>query len=520
MKIAPRSLAWLGLTASLSLLAADGPGAAPASRKNLFVGFKERPTPAQERLLESHGARIRSVFANVKAIAIDLDEARIGDVARAQGVDYVEEDPMRYKLGLGDAQLVPSLANGLYGLLTTKATAAHVAGITGTTVKVGVADTSLDYTHPDIAGNYASGTDTVGAGDDDPINDDGETHGTHVAGTILAVNNSVGVRGVAYGAKLYHARVLGPNGGTTTDIMEGVRWLAVTQGCHIVNLSLGGGLSSRTEENFYKDMRATYGALVVAATGNDGRTRLSFPAAYAVNIAVGAVDVNNALASFSNTGKNIDVVAPGVGILSSVPIGTGSEAGVTVGLTSYRAFGMEFAARTTPDYTATLVNCGRGQLTDFTNAAPAGFVALIERGDIDFATKAANAKTQGAGAVIIYNNVAGDFIGTLGAAGSWLPTVSVSQATGTALKGTLGSPATVLNLVSNWDHYDGTSMATPHTAGVLALILEARKLTVRNKANADAAENFLKSSCLNLGPAGYDTTFGSGLVQAPTVRLP
>lgn len=517
MNTFPRSLAWLGLSASLSLLAADGPGAAPAARKNLFVGFKERPTAAQARLLESHGARIRSVFANINAIAIDLDEARIGDVARAQGVDYVEEDPMRYKLGLGDTQLTPSLANGLYGLVTTKATAAHAAGITGTAVKVGVADTSLDYTHPDIAGNYAGGIDTVGAGDNDPINNDGETHGTHVAGTILGVNNSVGVRGAAYGAKLYHARVLGPTGGTTTDIMEGVQWLA-NQGCHIVNLSLGGGLSSRTEENFYNSMRAS-GVLVVAATGNDARTRLSFPAAYAVNIAVGAVDVNNALATFSNTGKNIDVVAPGVGILSSVPIGTGSEAGVTVGTSSYRAFGMEFAAKTTPDYTSTLVNCGRGQLADFPSAS-SGFVALIERGDIDFATKVGNAKTKGAGAVIIYNNVAGDFIGTLGAAGSWLPAVSVSQATGTALKGSLGSSAIVLNIVSNWDHYDGTSMATPHTAGVLALVLDARKLTARSKTNADAAENFLKSTCLNLGPAGYDTTFGSGLVQAPTVRLP
>jgi hypothetical protein len=81
------------------------------------------------------------------------------------------------------------------------------------------------------------------------------------------------------------------------------------------------------------------GALVVAATGNDGATRVSYPAAYAINIAVGAVDKNNAIASFSNRGSAIDVVAPGVGVLSSVPRGQGSESSVTNGTASYASFG-------------------------------------------------------------------------------------------------------------------------------------------------------------------------------------
>jgi subtilisin family serine protease len=418
-------------------------------------------------------------------------------------------------MGLSDAQLAPTASNGLYGLLTTKSTTAHGRGVTGAGINVGVGDTSLDYLHPDIQANYRGGIDTVGTGDSDPINDDGETHGTHVAGTILGVNNTAGVFGVAYSANLYHARVLGPNGGSTTDIMEGVRYLVETAKCKVVNLSLGGGLKSRTEENFYKEMRSK-GALVVAATGNDGATRVSYPAAYAVNIAVGAVDKNNAIASFSNQGSAIDVVAPGVGVLSSVPRGQGSESSVTNEGKSYTSSGMEFASKT-KGIAKTLIDCKLGQVGEFP-ASVFGNIALIQRGTISFADKVTNAMNAGALAVIIYNNAAGDFTGTLGAATTsdgrtWVPAVTVSDTTGAALKANAAIPekstATVVDGASDWDYYDGTSMATPHTAGVLALIWSANpglsNITV---------ESYLFTTATDLGAAGFDSTYGRGMVNA------
>jgi subtilisin family serine protease len=266
---------------------------APGPRPELaadryFVAFREGVTPENVALVRGLGIGVGKQFPEVRAIAIHTENARrIEALANNPRVEYVEPEPMRYKLDLSTSQLPPDLNNGLYGLLNTKATTVHSGGVIGTGINVGVADTSLDYNHPDIAGNYKGGIDTVGTGDNNPINDDGETHGTHVAGTILGVNNGVGVFGVAYSANLYHARVLGPNGGTTSDIMEGVRWLVEQKGCKVVNLSLGGGLKSRTEENFYKEMR-NKGALIVAATGNDGATRISYPAGYAVQHRRGA----------------------------------------------------------------------------------------------------------------------------------------------------------------------------------------------------------------------------------------
>jgi subtilisin family serine protease len=314
-------LALASLLLATSAAAAPVPQAGGSDRERLLVGFDRAPSASDRAAVARLGAVVRHELRDPDALAVDISGSSVGALARLGGVSYVERDELRYPLGLADTQLVPSLSNGLYGLITTKSTNVHGRGVTGAGVNACVADTGLDYTHPDIAPNYKGGIDTV-SDDSDPWwnNDPDETHGTHVAGTVIAANNTVGVLGVAYSANLYYARVLGPNGGFSSDIMAGVRHLVEVRGCKVVNLSLGGGGKSKTEENFYKSMRSK-GALIVAAAGNDGRGSISFPAGYASNIAVGAVDRNNVRASFSNTGRNLDISAPGVGVLSSVPAG-------------------------------------------------------------------------------------------------------------------------------------------------------------------------------------------------------
>ena len=483
-----------------------------SKRSRLIVAFKDK---ADRATVKRHGANVHHEFADLNAIAVDLDDTNRGQLEREANVDFVEEDPPRTASTLDSAQLTPSATNGLYGLVTTHAVDAHAAGFSGAGIIVGVADTGLDCSHPDIAGNLnwskdfvsgdaATGSGCVGQSGIDPAV---EEHATHVSGTILGVFNSVGVYGVAYSARLVHARVLGPNGGTTSDIMAGVQAL-VDGGARIINLSLGGGRASRTEQKFYDNLRKQRGVLVAAAAGNDSATKLSYPAAYASNISVGAVDKTNAHASFSNTGRGLDISAPGVAVLSSVPMGTGSEAAVNSGSASYSAIGMEFAGTTTANgVSGTLVNCGIGNPGDFP-AGQSGYVALIQRGTLSFADKVTNAQNAGAAAVIIYNNVAGDLSGTLGAAGNWKPAVGVSDTAGAALLGQVGSSVTVLNQLSNWALFDGTSMATPHVAGALAVIWSKRP-----SASNTAVENALFSTATDLGAPGYDTTFGYGLID-------
>ena len=185
---------------------------------------------------------------------------------------------------------------------------------TGAGRKVCVIDTGIDYNHPDLAGNFVEGISTVGAGGPDPADVHG--HGTHVSGTIAAAMNGSDVVGVAHEASIYSAAVFGASGtATDEDILEGVDW-CVGKGVNIFSMSYGGDVSTDVEEAAYQ---AAYdaGILLVAATGNDGPSvPISFPARYDFVVAVGATDTNDAIASFSQRGPEIDVVAPGVGVVS------------------------------------------------------------------------------------------------------------------------------------------------------------------------------------------------------------
>jgi subtilisin family serine protease len=505
-------------------MSAGASAQSPASQQHVFVGFKNTPGASERALVQRHGGTVRFAFPSVKALAIDVAGGKVGEIAREVGVSYVEQDHVREPSSLATSQLTPSLTNGLYGLVTTHAVDAHAAGATGAGVKACVADTGLDTTHPDIAPNFVAGHDSFDGDDNVDVFQDGvadtETHGTHVAGTLLAANNAVGVLGVAHEADLYHARVLGTQrsgrvSGTTSQVMDGVQWLA-SQGCRVVNLSLGGSQRSRTEEALYKQL-FDQGTLIVAASGNDGRSTPHFPSGYEVVVSVGAVDEMNTIADFSNTGSTLDLVGPGVQVLSSVPADIGFESSVSAGGTTYRAFSVEFAGQTdATGFSDTLVNCGLATSQGDCVGEPGdgSWIAVIQRGSNTFAAKVENAMAAGADAAIIYNNAAGDFLATLGSEtpsgeGSWIPAVSVSDTVGTVLVNAVGTTGNVLNVVSSWDHFDGTSMATPHVSGVAALVFGANPVLTPAQ-----LESILKSTALDLGNAGFDTTYGFGLVQA------
>jgi subtilisin family serine protease len=159
-----------------------------------------------------------------------------------------------------------------------------------------------------------------------------------------------------------------------------------------------------------------------------------------------------------------------------------------------------------------------GQCTDAELAAAGsawnGMMVLCQRGSISFAEKTENATTGGADGVIIYNNAPGNFNGTLGAGvTSTIPAVSVSQETGALLVAAVGVTADLSTVfqdqVDGYGPYSGTSMATPHVAGVAAIAWSA-------KPDATPAEvrAAMTSTAIDLGDPGRDVNFGYGLVQA------
>ena len=176
--------------------------------KHVFIAFRSKPGLKEKSLVLEHKGKIRSQFLDQNAFSADIPHDQIDELTRDPKVLYVEEDPMRYALGLSDFELEPSLSNGLYGLITSGSTSVHARGITGEGAFVCIADTAIDQNHTDIKSNLIETADF----NSQPVDIVNETHATHVAGTVIAAMNNMGVRGVAYNASMYHARVLVPEG--------------------------------------------------------------------------------------------------------------------------------------------------------------------------------------------------------------------------------------------------------------------------------------------------------------------
>ena len=192
---------------------------------------------------------------------------------------------------------------------------------------VAVVDTGVSP-EPDLAPQLLTGWDYVAGHADGRSDSNG--HGTHVAGIIAATaNNGLGGSGLAPSTKVLPVRALDASGsGYWSDVANGIVY-AVNQGAGVINLSLGGH-SGNASLQAAIDYATSNGRVVVAAAGNDGTNVPNYPAAYPGVIGVAASDQSDAVASFSNSGSAVDVTAPGVGILSTVPGGYASMSGTSM----------------------------------------------------------------------------------------------------------------------------------------------------------------------------------------------
>ncbi|CAM3988264.1 S8 family peptidase [Cohnella lubricantis] len=189
---------------------------------------------------------------------------------------------------------------------------------TGHRVKVGVIDTGVDFSHPDLSHSLERGINLIQR-TMPPHDDNG--HGTHIAGTIAAANRLQGMIGVAPRASIYPIKAFDYNGTAfVSDIILGIDW-CVRNRMDVVNMSFG--MENRSKSllaavsNAYRS-----GVLIVASSGNDGkRGQIDYPARYRQTVAVGAINRLGKVASFSNRCDAVDIYAPGEKILSSWPRG-------------------------------------------------------------------------------------------------------------------------------------------------------------------------------------------------------
>ena len=426
-------------------------------------------------------------------------------------IKLIEEDQLRKAFNLYDDVVNPN-SQQVTPYAVKQSQADQLALQDG--MKVCVIDSGLDTSSGDFLGNI-TGDDDSGTGSWQVA---GGEHGTHVAGTIAAADNLIGVVGMASGVPLHIIKVFNAAGWAYSSDLAQAANLCDNAGANIISMSLGGGGANSTEENAFKNFTAD-GGLVVAAAGNDGNSVRSYPAGYSSVMMIGANDNNNNIADFSqfpscSSGKGrrvttdeticVEVTAGGVNTLSTFPAGLATAAGLTADTVAYDTSAMENLDTAQGD----TIDMGIGDTATLNLASDK--ICVIERGTISFHDKVKNCEDSGGIGAVIINNEPGMLYGTLGDASTnttSIPAVGAAQEDFLALKAATSMTVSVTS--TDYGFLSGTSMATPAVSGVAALVWSNHPTCTGSQ-----IRQVLKDTALDAGAAGKDDYFGYGIVQA------
>ncbi len=442
----------------------------------VIVAFKHGKHDDMHKEIGARHGRVKHDLKEIDSVAIEITHAQLRELRKSRHVESVEEDAVRYPFSTTSpstgtpyftGQLVP------YGIKMVQAD--QLSDVNAGNRKICIIDSGVDRAHEDLVGNSSNMT-----GDNDPGTGnwftDENHHGTHVSGTIAAVNNAgKGVVGVNPNqkVKIHYIKVFGKDGWAYSSTLAAAANKCGAAGANVISMSLGGPTSNTTEKKAF-DALQTKGVLSIAAAGNDGNTAISYPAGYTSVMMVAAVDENKAWATFSQYNSKVEISGPGVAVLSSVPTNSGTASALNVGTTVYAPGAMDGSPVKT--VSAPLADFGLG---DAVTTTMTGKTCLIARGTVDFATKVSNCQKSGGVSAVVYNNVAGGFGGTMGTTVVTIPSVTASDTEGASLKTKLGQSATVAVTPTSYAYFDGTSMATPHVSAVAALVYISTRQTAR-----------------------------------------
>ena len=505
------------LLAAAVLLTGVVSAAQAASTERIFIEYAPGAgAMVRDAVVAEHGV-IHYRFDRIDAIAVSLGEAATDRIARNPRVLSMEPDPKRYLA----AKPLPETASNPYleqvepyGIDHVQAPMAWSEGVDGEGITVCIIDTGLaanheGVDHEDINDDFVLGG-TNQTGQSDWFNDS-DGHGTHVAGIVTAADNDVGVIGVSPGkVSLYIVKIFGDDGlWTQSSDLVAAAFTCSENGARVINMSLSGSSGPNAERKAFEALYNEDGILSVAAASNDGTRQRVFPASYDSVISVAATDREMLVADFSNQNQWVELSAPGVGVLSSVPFKPNTW--LYVGSEAYAGLPMEFSPY--GEVFGELANGGQCLPTDLPGDW-SGKVILCERGEATFAEKVTLVMAGGGSTAVIYDNVDEElFSGTLGEAGVWIPTISLSQQDGWALLPKIGEDVTVYSAEpvpgSGYEAWGGTSMATPHVVGVAALLWSYDS----GLTNVQIREA-MTATALDLGEPGRDIAYGYGLVQA------
>jgi subtilisin family serine protease len=353
------------LAASVMLGIAPGVAAQGKGPPERFLVFTDGDSATNDNVhkkAREKDGRVITTFHVQKGLDVLLAEVpgeAKGELAGVKGVKEVSPDipgellddggsELQWGVDRVDADCVWSLGECQPNLGSVPRQVHATGTPTGAGVRIAIVDTGIDMTHPDLEANLA-GQPHANCADtpDDSCSttlsaDDGYGHGTHVAGIAAAVDNAVGVIGVAPGASLLAVEACNENSCTLISVWNGIRYVSNTNSdgtsggdrrADVINISLGWGKNlSRTCPSCVTTFQTVIneawnkGVVTVAAAGNEGNSKgsgdnITYPARLNDVVAVAATMSNDVRASFSSTGPALDLAAPGYGIYSTLTPG-------------------------------------------------------------------------------------------------------------------------------------------------------------------------------------------------------
>ena len=289
------------------------PGEASLSGRGALKFSKQKKAfnvQAAKNDITRAGGKVKKALNKHRIMAAQLDRKSLNALRNNPNVESIEIDAKRKPM----AQTTP------YGYTMVQAN--QFAQADTTARKVCVIDTGYNLGHPDLPGTNDGVTGNANNSAVGNWYNDGNGHGTHVAGTIAAYDNNDGVIGVYPGVDLHIVKIFNDNGQWTyaSDLIDAISQCQ-NAGSNVVNMSLGGGSASTTERNAMQSFTDA-GMLLVAAAGNDGNSAKSYPASYDAVMSVAAVDANENRASYSQYNDQVEIAAPGSAVQSTYPTNT------------------------------------------------------------------------------------------------------------------------------------------------------------------------------------------------------
>jgi subtilisin len=285
--------------------------------------LKENPTflitfkdSVDKQLIVKYGGDILEEYETLPIVKVKMPTDLANKLSLNESVESIEKDKnisINKALTDGSSVKIPKQIIP-WGVKRVNADIVQKAGFTGDGISVAIIDTGIDINHKDL--NVAGGISFV---DYTTNYNDDNGHGTHIAGIIGALDNKIGIVGVAPNVDLYSVKVLDNNGnGKYSNVIKGIDW-AIKNNIKIISMSIGGTEESKA---FEKAAKIAYrqGILLVASAGNYGyfnNDSVTIPAKYNSVISVGAINSENQRWEFSSRGKELDLMAPGVDILST-----------------------------------------------------------------------------------------------------------------------------------------------------------------------------------------------------------